>query len=361
MSMTQVATRPQFTAITPYPVVLQAPPPPSASLPQVDLRPRIQSLNLAVRAQAPRPTCSVFAMTFLLEFLYGTRLATPVNDLSEEYLNYASNVVGGEFADGDFFDHLDAGYQTWGIVPEASAPYQTTPVSTIAQNILNAGRLWSRFRADFIKPWDATKGASQTQLDQAITYLDGQIPVAFGGWWPDNAHWKTKVINGIEVMDVASSGLKNIGVFDGHSVALVGYRRDSAFAGGGYFVFRNSWGADWGDHGYGYMPFAYVLAYANDLVAYTTRHITTARIGPQAVVARPDRLQVFVTDNSGPIATALWQQDMLGGQWRGWWPVLDGRAVKGTPVTVVSRGPDKLDAFVAGTDGRTYTPPGIAT
>ena len=32
------------------------------------------------------------------------------------------------------------------------------------------------------------------------------------------------------------------GVFDGHSVAFVGYHSSKAFPGGGYFIFRNSWG-----------------------------------------------------------------------------------------------------------------------
>src|SRR5690554_6580040 len=105
-----------FRAVKPYPVKLRALSP-SSSLPQVDLRPTIQSLNLGVRDQNPRGTCSVFAMTFLLEYMYGTRLVVPVNDLSEEYLNYVCNLVSGSSGDGDFFDKLDGGYLAWGIVP----------------------------------------------------------------------------------------------------------------------------------------------------------------------------------------------------------------------------------------------------
>lgn len=343
-----------FRAVKSYQVVL-SPLSPQSSLPQVDLRPAIQSLNLAVASQGSRGTCSVFAMTFLLEFMYGTRLVTAAHDLSEEYLNYASNLVNGVDADGDFFDQLDAGYQAWGIVPGATVPYQSTPVGSISQDILNAGKLWTRFEADFVKPWDKEKGATQSQVDKVVSYLDQQIPVAFGGWWFKQGNWSTKLIHGVQVMDVPPISQKAALLADGHSVALVGYRRDTAFPGGGYFIFRNSWGASWGDHGYGYMPFAYVLDYANDLVAYDTEDITTAHVGIQAVVDQKDKLDVFVADAAGEIHGAAWQQDVLGGKWRGWWSILDGKAKKGSSVAVVARHPDKLDLFVAGGDGRVYT------
>lgn len=44
----------------------------------------------------------------------------------------------------------------------------------------------------------------------------------------------------------------------GHAVLLVGH--DDAFTVGaetGALVFLNSWGADWGDHGYGYLPYRF--------------------------------------------------------------------------------------------------------
>ena len=57
-------------------------------------------------------------------------------------------------------------------------------------------------------------------------------------------------------------------VTDGHSITLVGHKNSAAFPGGGYFIFRNSWGPTFGDHGYGYMSYAYVKAYCNDMVAF---------------------------------------------------------------------------------------------
>ena len=50
------------------------------------------------------------------------------------------------------------------------------------------------------------------------------------------------MINDVEVMNVPPADQKSAQLFDGHSIALVGYRRDNAFPGGGYFVYRNSWG-----------------------------------------------------------------------------------------------------------------------
>jgi len=68
----------------------------------------------------------------------------------------------------------------------------------------------------------------------------------------------------------------------------------------------------------------------------------------------PDHLDVFVVGTDGGVYTAAWQPDFTD-WWHGWWPLLNGVAAPGAHVTVVSRGQDKLDVFVVGTDGRVYT------
>jgi len=354
MPLRHIRAREAYRAVRPYPVVL-ARPLTLAALPQVDLRSSIQGAGLTVRNQGTRGTCSVFAMTFLLEFMYSTRMQGVPADLSEEYLNHVANLAGANTRDGDFFDNIDAGYRNWGIVPEATLPYQTTQVTTVAQEVLNIGRRWTRFQAEFVKEWDADSGATQAQVERAVACLDQRIPVACGSWWPRQGNWGTTVTRGVEVMNVPTAAEKTVVLEDGHSVALVGYRRDTAFPGGGYFVFRNSWGAAWGDQGYGYMPFLYVRRFTNDLVAFTTTQVKALRIGVQAVSRQRDRLDVFVTDVAGRVQGAAWQQGVMGGRWRGWWPVLEGRARAGSTVAVVARDPAKLDLFIPGTDGRTWT------
>lgn len=43
-----------------------------------------------------------------------------------------------------------------------------------------------------------------------------------------------------------------------HAMVLTGYEDNAAFPGGGFFIVRNSWGADWGDGGYGKISYAYI-------------------------------------------------------------------------------------------------------
>ena len=192
--------------------------------------------------------------------MYITRF---VSNFSEDYLEYVTfQIEKPKMTGGENFWALNIGYQKWGVVPEAFVPDQE---KTIQNMILQMGKDGIRMKQVFIKDWAYTE-ATQDQLNQAINYLDQNTPLATGLLWPKN--FKTQQIGGVDVMEVPSAANKWDVVDDGHAVALVGYGRGSQFPGGGYFIFRNSWGENWGDHGYGYMPFEYVLKYANDLFVY---------------------------------------------------------------------------------------------
>lgn len=106
------------------------------------------------------------------------------------------------------------------------------------------------------------------------------------------------------------------------------------------------------------------LMKANDwaMCSHTRRHLgwslTSTRVpqgAPVHVVSRSaDKLDIFFTDLDGRIMSAAWEPAMPT-WWQGFWHINGGMAAPGAPVTAVSRGPNKLDIFVVGTDNHVYT------
>src|SRR5262245_11475177 len=236
------------------------------NLPDADLRPTIKAKGISIKNQGGRGTCSVFAMTFLLEYMYATKGGKMNPDFSEEYLNYASNLAVNQYSDGGFFDALDLGYQKYGMVNEAQVPYHNSysPPYVADATTLQAGKtIMPKFKATFIKAWDVTTGLTDSHIQSIETTLKGGRPVAVGVRWPTN--FQTETVNGIELMKTPPPS----GVFDGHSIDLVGYKAAKAFPGGGYFIFRNSYGTGFGAEGYGFMSFDYAKKYVNDAVDYS--------------------------------------------------------------------------------------------
>ncbi len=111
--------------------------------------------------------------------------------------------------------------------------------------------------AVWLKRWDASTGMTPEMLERMKRSLAEGHPVAIGLRWPNREEYDE---DGRLAMPADGE------VFDGHSVALVGYRDDATAAGGGVFIFRNSFGADWREGGHGLMPYAYAAAYGNDAV-----------------------------------------------------------------------------------------------
>jgi len=48
-------------------------------------------------------------------------------------------------------------------------------------------------------------------------------------------------------------------MYGGHAIACYGFMPNKRVPGGGYLMLLNSWGDEYGDHGYVYVPFNYVL------------------------------------------------------------------------------------------------------
>ena len=208
-----------------------------------DLRTEIARRGISIRNQGPRGTCSIFAMTFLLEYAYTEMLGSGYEDLSEEFLNHVANVAVGKTDDGDLFSSAAAGYDNFGTVPEAMLPYRANwtydfNTVTLAPQMYSMGQTLVqnglRLRGHFVVPLGEA-GASQEQFDAVLSYLNKGIPVAIGR---------------------------------GHSMAAVGYQVDPSWDGGGFLVLRNSYGPTADEAGYRRESFASVKGTVNDAYVY---------------------------------------------------------------------------------------------
>lgn len=225
-----------------------APPPAS-----VDLRPAFTNWGLPLRLQGNRGTCSVFTLVGALEYALAIqqKRGTP---LSVEFLNWASNDATRNTADGGFFSDLWSGFVAHGICAEAALPYRRKYDAGLRPDPATVekarGLAKSGLRLHWIKPWDVKTGLTDSQFLQIKGTIAKQWPVCGGFRWPKEERWRDGVL---EMRPPA-------GVFDGHSVLLVGYRDDLQQPGGGVFLIRNS-----GKGGHdAAMSYEYVRAYMND-------------------------------------------------------------------------------------------------
>lgn len=222
----------------------------------VDLRPAFKEWGLGPRLQGKRGTCSVFTVVGALEYALASKQNKGTR-LSVEFLNWASNKIVGEMKDGSFFSDLWEGFALYGICPERVMPYQNEfdPNRAPSEHIREHARRMREFgfQLHWIKEWNPNTGLTEKQLGEIKHVLRRGWPVCGGFRWPRKpVRWTN------DVLETPPPE----GVFDGHSILLVGYRDDPEYPGGGVFVFRNS-NNNARD---GYMTYEYANAYMNDAV-----------------------------------------------------------------------------------------------
>ena len=231
---------------------------------EVDLRPRFADFGLTPKNQSPRGTCSVFAMTGLMEFELAVDSGKTVL-LSEEFLNWASHQTNGRESDGTFFSDALNSIAAYGVCETKLWPYQkafdpkASPSDRAKTNALTRRNVTGRW----IKRWNVKTGMSDAMLWRIRKSLASGHPVVIGMRWPN----QEKYLPG-NILAMPPEGQ----VFDGHSIILVGYKDDASQPGGGTVIFRNHAGTGWGDKGYARMPYAYVQAYGNDALGMRIGH-----------------------------------------------------------------------------------------
>lgn len=207
----------------------------------IDLRPELPP----VRDQGRRSTCVAFAGTANHEWL-----RRDGETLSVEFLHWAAKARDG-LAAGTSGTTLRAATRALadiGQPPEPSWPYDDSRDDRAPAYGPPAGACEAAQQRRLIggTPLAPTAGAIRAVLEAGRVVLLG-LRV--------HATWHFVPLDGRIAMP--PPGAASLG---GHAVLVVGFN-DAADPSGGHFIVRNSWGADWGDAGYGHLPLAYVDTY----------------------------------------------------------------------------------------------------
>ena len=200
-----------------------------------------------VRDQGQLGSCTGFAMGVgLREFMDLKYTKTPFVQLSPMFLYYyerslentTNQDAGAEMRDGMKV------LATKGISPEKDWPYvvpkfKKAPTKT-AQNHARKYKIGAYARL--------------TTLQQLKSCLAGGNGVAIGFLVYES--FESDVVFRTGYMPMPKTGEQILG---GHAVFVMGYRDDVTAPGGGWLKVKNSWGTGWGDRGYFYMPYLFVI------------------------------------------------------------------------------------------------------
>lgn len=215
-----------------------------------------------IKSQGPRGTCVAFATCAVAEYVR-CRAQQGKQDLSEQFQFWHCKQYDGDpSAEGTFPDLSFRLLEAEGNCEEKSWPYSAVArPGNVAHNpspIVKSSAGWN-------VPMITAKRVELTPAtDVALlkhTLKEGR-PIAFAipvyDSWENNPHtYSTGAI---------PMPLPGEAPTDGHAMVLVGYADDLQYAGGGYFVFRNSWGTVWAANcpygaGHGTVPYAFINLY----------------------------------------------------------------------------------------------------
>ncbi len=229
----------------------------------VDLRPRFFQHGLFVKNQGKRPSCAVFAIVSALEYLYAEKTGK-TERFSEEYLIWATakildrpmKTAPWEEAKKEEENGIrDTGFglyevvnavRAYGVPPLSQMPYrflkelstQQPPAEVIAEA--------SRRKMVGI---NIVPGRDKTaKIANIIHALNQNVPVPVGLYWPA---WQS-IRHGYLSKQIPQPD-------SSHAVTLVGYKCESGQLEDAVFLFKNSWGNDWGVGGFGQVTYEYLL------------------------------------------------------------------------------------------------------
>ena len=204
----------------------------------------LRMLMTPVFAQGELGSCTANALVGMREYLAKEK-TTPVS-LSRLFVYYKEREMEGninEDAGAEIRDGMKV-LNKIGACPEIDDPYDITKFTEkpSAQAVKDA------------KTWTISVYRRIVSLTAAKVALAAGDPVVFG--FPVYESFESDAVSETGLMVMPKAGEDILG---GHAVLAVGYDDKKK-----WLIVRNSWGKDWGDKGYFYMPYKFFTKYFSD-------------------------------------------------------------------------------------------------
>lgn len=215
------------------------PPPPSRRtliLPKShDLRRNFSS----IKNQGSQGSCLAFTLSSIMEYMIKSKKLKAV-DLSEAFLYYESRKKAGD-QDIDIGSNFLYSLQSLaenGICSEQYMPYSEYDYTTSPSRTAYTDALANKI---------SMASSVNLEIEDLKKVLYNGYPIAISiNMYPSFGNGENFVIPFPSKRELS----RNNGM---HSMVIVGYNEDKQ-----QFIVRNSWGEDFGDHGYCYIPYDYI-------------------------------------------------------------------------------------------------------